>query len=270
MKKILFSLLILSVYAAANTCTETIFNIAANFLVKQNKVILDSLYYVAHKTNSEEMTKFYYTNGKIDSSVSVTPNDLDGKYSKNTYYYYWDTDETKIETKYATLLSQEQSGDTIFFYEKKFINGSIDYSKTIKITNSYISSLLSYDNTFVFKEETISNDTLFTTNIYDYQTDLPRTYTYILVADPSNDLKCNGFEIEGDNQKPYNNYEIVYTDQGFIIRELKDYNIDNYVLTQYFYITPENSTTIQKRLAPVKISPKARYFDLLGRYKFTR
>ena len=33
---------------------------------------------------------------------------------------------------------------------------------------------------------------------------------------------------------------------------------------------PEGTTSIRKTLKPVKISPRARYFDLLGRYKFTK
>ena len=32
----------------------------------------------------------------------------------------------------------------------------------------------------------------------------------------------------------------------------------------------QNTTIIRKTHKPVRISPKARYFDLLGRYKFTK
>ena len=35
-------------------------------------------------------------------------------------------------------------------------------------------------------------------------------------------------------------------------------------------VIPDAITAIRKQHPSVKISPKARYFDLLGRYKYTR
>ena len=36
------------------------------------------------------------------------------------------------------------------------------------------------------------------------------------------------------------------------------------------FIKKDNTTSLRKTLKPIKISPKARYFDLLGRYKFSK
>ena len=41
-------------------------------------------------------------------------------------------------------------------------------------------------------------------------------------------------------------------------------------ITIHYYSKPEGTTALRKILKPIKISPKARYFDLLGRYKFTK
>ena len=55
-------------------------------------------------------------------------------------------------------------------------------------------------------------------------------------------------------------------EKGFSLKVFEN----NVITEELFFVNPDSTTTIQKRRAPVKISPKARYFDLLGRYKFTK
>ena len=43
---------------------------------------------------------------------------------------------------------------------------------------------------------------------------------------------------------------------------------DFYYSETFVFNEEQKTTSIRKTLKPVKISPKARYFDLLGRYKF--
>lgn len=46
---------------------------------------------------------------------------------------------------------------------------------------------------------------------------------------------------------------------------------DYYNFREYLFVYDEEETTaIRKHRPAVKISPKARYFDLLGRYKFSK
>ena len=88
-----------------------------------------------------------------------------------------------------------------------------------------------------------------------------RTSQEFLIADPSDDSKC--YEYEND--------KIVYThyyepnNNGYSKKIVQD----DY-FREFFYVKTEKITAIRKTRKPVKISPKARYFDLLGRFKFTK
>jgi hypothetical protein len=98
----------------------------------------------------------------------------------------------------------------------------------------------------------------------------------ILDADPSNwSLVVESYLLGDpkDNSKCYQYRDSIITDtlffqnneKGFSVKIVKGNN-----LTEYFMVYPEGSSAIRKRRPAVKISPKARYFDLLGRYKYTR
>jgi hypothetical protein len=56
-------------------------------------------------------------------------------------------------------------------------------------------------------------------------------------------------------------------EKGFSIQYTYE---DNSYNREYFFIKKDNTTSLRKTLKPIKISPKARYFDLLGRYKFSK
>ena len=64
--------------------------------------------------------------------------------------------------------------------------------------------------------------------------------------------------------------ELSYTDNGFMFkyyRSSEDYSN----LRKFFFVYDDDGPTgIRKQRPAVKISPKARYFDLLGRYKFSK
>ena len=75
--------------------------------------------------------------------------------------------------------------------------------------------------------------------------------------------------MEDDKPELYETIEIINTDNGYMLKYLEE-SSTGYYLREFFFVKDEGTTAIQKRRAPAKISPKARYFDLLGRYKYTR
>ena len=84
----------------------------------------------------------------------------------------------------------------------------------------------------------------------------------IVIGDPNNDNKC--YEYDDDGQI---NYTLLYkpNEKGYSVSvESEDY------FREFFFIKTEGITSIRKTLKPVKMLPKARYFDLLGRYKFSK
>lgn len=97
---------------------------------------------------------------------------------------------------------------------------------------------------------------------FDYNTDSVRTSQKFYVADSIDDSKCYQQGEDGvidytltykPNEKGYS----ISIEEGTYLRE-------------FFFIKNEGTTSIRKTVKPVKISPRARYFDLLGRYKFTK
>ena len=267
MKKVIFSLLFLVSFAAANTCTKAVFKYTNGSLdITQDKAYHDSSYFVENYGQKNEWShKIYYTNGKIDSLV-MDPME-DGENLRITHYY-WNSDE-KISGKGSEMvIFQETSGDTIILNEKAYSNGEFGGSYTAKMTDSYMSTLNSQYNSFT--EPYFSNDTLFEKRINDYGTDNPRPEIRFTIGDSTNDFKCYEYEIRDGKADLNETIEYVKTDNGFKIKYL-DESSAGYYLREFFFVNSNTSTTaIRKRHAPVKISPKARYFDLLGRYKFSK
>ena len=83
------------------------------------------------------------------------------------------------------------------------------------------------------------------------------------MADSLDDFKCRGYEDES-----VEGFSVTYktTEKGFSI----SFSDDSTYISEWFYVVPGQTSSIRKTLKPVKISPKARYFDLLGRYKFSK
>ena len=108
----------------------------------------------------------------------------------------------------------------------------------------------------------MTQDSVIQKRYFDYNTNSVRTSQKIYAADPNNDNKC--YEYDDDGQI---NYTLLYkpNEKGYSVSvESEDY------FREFFFIKTEETTSICKTLKPVKFSPKARYFDLLGRYKFSK
>jgi hypothetical protein len=266
MKQILFCLLLWAGFAAANTCTEAVFKLSKGSLdIKKGEAYHDSSYFMENYYKENPWShKLYYTNGKLDSLVM---DHMDGD-SLRTTHYYWNSDE-KISGKGSEMvIFQETSGDTIILNEKAYSNGEFEGSYTAKMTDSYMSTLNSQYNSFT--ELYFSNDTLFEKRINDYGTDNPRPEIYFTIGDSTNDFKCYEYEIRDGKADLNETIEYVKTDNGFKIKYL-DESSAGYYLREFFFVNNEEGTTGIRKLRPaVKVSPRARYFDLLGRYKYSK
>ena len=129
-----------------------------------------------------------------------------------------------------------------------------------KITKSYFSCKDSTNH--IYNEYFFRNDSLIIIDIEKYSSEANRKteYAYV-IEDPSDDLKCYTYSNDSLSQTMiYSNNE-----KGYSLKVLEN----NITVQELFFVNP-GTTAIHKRRAPVKISPKARYFDLLGRYKFTK
>lgn len=267
MKKVIFSLLFLVGFAAANTCTEAVFKYTNGSLeIITDEAYHDSSYFLENYTHTNEWShKLYYTNGKIDSLV-MDP--MEEGEAISVIHYYWNSDKKIPNNGSAIVTFQETSGDTIILNEKFYSDGVPGISYTVKVTDSYSSTLGPESNSFT--ELYFSNDTLFEKRINDYGTDNPRPEIRFTIGDSTNDFKCYEYEIRDGKTDLNETIEYVKTGNGFKIKYL-DESSAGYYLREFFFVNSNTSTTaIRKRHAPVKISPKARYFDLLGRYKYTQ
>lgn len=266
MKKFLFCLMLLAGFAAANTCTEAIFILSKGSLdITKDEAYHDSSYFeenYGHKNNWSH--EIYYTNGKIDSLV-MDP--MENGEALRVTHYYWNSDE-KISGKGSErVIFQETSGDTIILNEKVYSNGEFGGSYTAKITDSYMSTLNSEYNSF--KELYFSNDTLFEKIIYDYESNNPRPDTSFTIGDSTNDFKCYDYAVQNGIAELNETIEYIKTDNGFMLKYLDESSV-GYYLREFFFVNSNATTAIRKQRPAVKISPKGRYFDLLGRYKYTR
>lgn len=266
MKIFLFSLIFLAIYASANTCTEAVFKLYKGSLdIKKGEAYHDSSYFMENYYKENPWShKRYYTNGKLDSLV-MDP--MDGESLRITHYY-WNIDETKLSGKGSEFVFfQETSGDTIVLKYKTYYDGEFESSTIVKITDSYISTLDEQDHSF--QELFFSSDTLFKKNVFDYDSENSRPEIFFTVGDSTNELKCYEYRMEDDKPELYETIEIINTDNGYMLKYLEE-SSTGYYLREFFFVKDEGTTAIQKRRAPAKVSPKARYFDLLGRYKYTR
>ncbi len=266
MKKILFCLMLLAGFAAANTCTEAVFKLSKGSLdINNGEAYHDSSYFMENYYKENPWShKRYYTNGKLDSLV-MDP--MDGESLRITHYY-WNIDETKLSGKGSEFVFfQEISGDTIVLKYKTYYDGEFESSTIVKITDSYISALDEQDHSF--KETFISNDTLFEKYVSDYDSENSRPEIIFTVGDSTNELKCYKYRMEDDKPELYETIEITNTDNGHMLKFLEETSAGGYYLREFFFVNP-STTAIRKHRPAVKISPKARYFDLLGRYKFSK
>ena len=246
------TLLVFSAIASANTCTDITFTAGDAF--RQ-----DSSYFKEYENKEYENEwshKYIYKNDELNQMIVHYKEGID------TIFFYHNTNETALKNKGAEYIESNCSTpDTICSQLKVYYDGEYKGIQTTKKTLTYASSETIESNTHRFSELFLKQDTVVTIDYFDYGTDSVRTSQEFLIADSSDDSKC--YEYEND--------KIVYThyyepnNNGYSIKIVQD----DY-FREFFFEKTEKSTAIRKTRKPVKIAPKARYFDLLGRYKFTK
>lgn len=290
MKRILFSLLVFAVYATANTCTEAYFQtLKPIFIQAENSLYIDSTHYIDELVfmddtlRQHKYTKFIYENGRLqkykfgyvvdsaevrkqleeesdsDSSSEINLfSDIDSILNSMTTYatFIWSNDESILSGDGdEELLSDSTWGDTTYIHRKCYYDGDLFQEMRYKYTSSYI---YNFDIDHDIYEESLSEVFFRNDSIILKSED---NFSYV-VGDPNDDSKCYAYA----NNSLFKTFVYQKKDKGFSIRTTAGNNV-----SETFMIDPKKQTlSIHKRRVPVKISPKARYFDLLGRYKFTR
>ena len=240
----------------ANTCTDAVFKeISFFYMIENSGLQLDS----AISSNFYNQT-YTYTNGKVSRSQFFEKESG----TATTLNYYWNKDESAL-TKQGIeyFMKDSTSGDTTFIFENYYVLGVMGHQKTIKVT-SQSASILTKDLDFGQEnfEEIINKGDTVIINRYsgkDNSTALSNTEFY--VSDTGN-TKCLELNNDGTiantiTYEPMNDgYSLSYSSDG--------------ITTILYFSNSKGTTSIRKAVKPVKIAPQARYFDLLGRFKFTK
>lgn len=258
MRKIILGLLTWAAIASANTCTEAWFTLLAYPYPSESSTShLDSIYNSNHG-DFIWTSRYIYKDAVPDRIITEFEND-----SRTAISLFCNTTDESVLTGKGTeiLFSASTAEDTTTFIKKNYSNGKRGEDNVHKATKRYTSEMIKSDYENTFTEYRFMNDTLVGSTTYGYKSDSARTYTFYFVGDPADENKC--FEYMADTVKS----TITYTasDHGFSLRKEEGDSIREFFITKI-----EGTTSIRKHRAPVKISPKARYFDLLGRYKFTK
>lgn len=248
-----------SAMASANTCTEAMFQRSITpFSDTEREFHSDSTYF--NERGNEWTHKYIYENGKL---VEMRYDPKDANEEIGVLRFYYDVDESilkKTGTEY--IISKCNANDTLCYEQKLYENGVYEGVVISKILPNYASSETIESSTHWFTEYFIKSDSVIVKEYFDYGTDAVRTSQKIYAADPNDDNKCYQYDADGQidytllykpNEKGYS----VSIDGGSYFRE-------------FFFVKTDNSSSIRKTRKPIKIAPKARYFDLLGRFKFTK
>ena len=267
MKRVLIGLLAFAAFASANTCTKAWFEIQAfNFLTMKDAPHLDSIYY-REQPNPEELSewyqKYYYKDGLIQRSKFKF---RDGDPVENRFYLTAD-ESVLARNGRELLLSDSVAGDTVYFFQKMYNNGELVQTVTHKTTDLYTSED-SYDPTSgirIFAEYFFRNDTLVSRTNYNYASESPTSATLYYVGVSGDEYKCAEYR---DGAKS-NDLTYKKLTTGFSVSIFNETYLREFIME----VPEEHTTIVQKQLAaqnkrrPTKISPRARYFDLLGRYR---
>ena len=258
MKRILFSLLILVGFASAITCVEAVF--ASRFdLMEANDDMprLDSIR-VFHYDNeknaytSDEHYTYYWKNGAIEQTIFWDAVKDSHDTTKNVVLY---SESELTGDGLEMILSKTVSNDVNINTLSYYINGEYLGDKVDKFYSNYYKT----EKGGQYNEYILKGDTLFENS--------DKNWTFFYVNDPQDKLKCNYYDLK-DVSYVNRTVEVIPNEHNYIVKE-KHIILD--LIYQYAVTIPNESTTaIRKQRSAVKISPKARYFDLLGRYKFTR
>ena len=283
MRNFLTFLLLLSAYVAANTCTEAYFKAKAHALYPvEGEPQIDSIYEkvsLGRDHNYDHIIKYYYHNKIIERFESVYIADEIDTTAYNYSHlldekvnYYHSLDEKVLSKKGAEILFSDSAyKDTLIFLEKEFKDGLLHMDVITKIAKNYTSQwgrsyLSGVLNEEFYSEAVLRNDSVIAMSINHYNTDHPSTrYSYI-VGNSNNEYECE----EYNDDKDTSDYKYVYKkiDNGFVFEEK---NEDIHYRQVFMLNLPNDEITAIKKRRPVtKISTKARYFDLLGRYKYVR
>ena len=273
MRNFLTFLLLLSAYVAANTCTEAYFKAKANALYPvEGEPQIDSIYEKVSfdRYQSYELAKKYYYHNKIIERIeSVHIGDV---VDTTAYNFYHSLDEKVLSKKGVEILFSDSAyKDTLIFIQKVFEDGLFFADLITKIAKNYTSQwerdyLSGVLNEDTYGETVLRNDSVIVMQINDDNTDHPSTSYWYVVENSSDDHKCEQYFNDKDNLS----YEFVYkkTDNGFVFEE-KNGGM-HYRQVFMLYHSNDEITAIKKRRPVTNISTKARYFDLLGRYKYVR
>ena len=264
MKKVIFSLLLLAGIASAITCVDAVFASKRGGITKNAQSPYPDSIHASHFNESDNQDDYdnHYTyvweNDRIAQSISwdALDNELD-----TTNFVYTSSESELSKKGQEIIISGRTSNDTIigvtvYFEDGVFSDSSIEKS----LSHYYKFSMFQYDDEY-FDEYTLFGDTL----IYKHKAPILRQE--IFINDAQDKSKCYSYNAEDNSFK--SNLEVIPSASGFVLKERTQNGDDSY-LTEFYMSTPGNTTAIRKQRPAAKISPKARYFDLLGRYKFSK
>lgn len=252
-------LLTLGSVASANKCTDVWFTALANpYINSESEFHIDSSYF--NEYENEWTHKYVYENGKI-AQLKVDFKE-DGE-EVRIHHFYNDTNETVLKNEGAEyIVSKCQALDTLCYQEKVYFDGESEAIKTTKFTPKYITTEQVEDGALRFSEYILSKDTVIEKRYFAYNTDSVEVYQTFYIADSTDDFKC--YQQGEDGVK---DYTLTYKPKevGFSVSvESKTYH------REFFFVNTDKITSLRKTVKPVKMAPQARYFDLLGRFKFNR
>lgn len=253
------TILALSAFAIANTCTEAMFTVLTNpYLNPESEFHIDSSYF--NEYGNKWTHKYIYEDGKIAQIQYDTKEEGE---EIRIYPFYNDTNETVLKNKDIEYIVYKcQAQDTLCYQEKVYSDGEYKGIKTTKITPNYITEERIEEGTHWFTEYTLVKDSVKGKKYYDYNTDSVRTSQIFYIADSTDEFTC--YQL-GENGVKY--YTLIYkpNEKGYSI------NIDHLDYhREFFFVNKDKTSSLRKTVKPAKIAPKARYFDLLGRFKFTK
>ena len=258
-------ILALSDAASANNCTEAIIQRAmAPFYNAGRGYRIDSSY--SKVRSYESAYKYVYEDDKpVEMHINTKTDDEE----TDVVYFYYDIDDSTLkkdddEESFIEeyIISKCEAGDTLCYEEKYYSNGHLWGKKSIKIMPNYAITLTLMGSGVWYEEYFMYSDSIIINRYIDYYPESDREWQIIYGADPDDKNKCYQYDADG---KIDSTFSYKPNEKGFSISvEGETY------FKEFFFLKNEEPLFIQKHRVPVKISPKARYFDLLGRYKFTK
>ena len=180
MKKILFCLMLLAGFAAANTCTQAWFNAQTHFLsTPQNTPYLDSVYsaYLNRFSDStdireERYVKLSYSNGYLEKIINGYVGDIENILTEVDHIHVSKDESVLSKEGLEGLISDSTVGDTTFWVRKHYVDGELDQAMFYKETEFFSSCM---DSTFDYYSEYISrNDSLIYIHIDNYSSEAKR------------------------------------------------------------------------------------------------